>query len=199
MFRFFEKKRQPVEFIVAGLGNPGEKYAATRHNAGFMCVDFICDSLSVKPKKYQFKALTCRADIDGHGVLIIKPQTFMNLSGEAVSEAASFYKLPPEKVVVICDDVSFDAGGMRVRPSGSDGGHNGLKSIAEHLKSENYPRIKLGVGKKPEQYDLADWVLSTLPKADREALSGRFFDAYEALKRIIAGDMQAAQALNRKQ
>lgn len=199
MFRFFEKKRQAVEFIVAGLGNPGAKYEATRHNAGFMCADFICDRLAVKPKKYQFKALTCRAEIEGRGVLIIKPQTFMNESGEAVAEAASFYKIPPERVIVICDDVSFDAGGMRVRPSGSDGGHNGLKSIAGRLKSENYPRIKLGVGKKPEQYDLAAWVLATLPGADREALAERFPDAFEALKRIVCGDMQAAQALNRKQ
>lgn len=197
MFKLFEKKRA-VGFIVAGLGNPGDRYEITRHNAGFMCVDSICEKLGAKPKKYQFKALTCRAEIGGQGVLIMKPQTFMNNSGEAVAEAAAFYKVPPEKVIIICDDVSFDAGGMRVRPSGSAGGHNGLKSIASLLKSEDFPRIKLGVGKKPEEYDLADFVLSALPKNEAAALAQRFPDALEAVERIISGDMQGAQALNRK-
>lgn len=199
MFRFFERKRQAVEYIVAGLGNPGSRYERTRHNAGFMCVDFISERLSVAPKKYQFKALTCRAEINGHGVLIMKPQTFMNNSGDAVAEAASFYKIPPERVIVVCDDVSFDAGGMRVRPSGSAGGHNGLESIIGRLGSEGFPRVKLGVGKKPEGYDLADWVLSMLPEKELDALSCRFPDAFEAVKRITDGDIQAAQALNRKQ
>lgn len=174
MFGFKKKKEfasSGAEFLIVGLGNPGDKYEFTRHNAGFMCVDFLADKLDFKINKLKYKSLLADVDIKGHRCLIMKPQTFMNNSGEAVRDAAQFYKIPPEKVIVIYDDISLDVGRIRVRRKGSDGGHNGIKSIIYHLNSDNFPRIKVGVGKKPAEWeDLADWVLSRFTNDELKTL-----------------------------
>ncbi len=186
----------PVKFIVAGLGNPGKEYENTRHNAGFLTIDYIAEKKGVRVDRVKFKALTATADIGGCGVLLMKPQTFMNLSGEAVGEAARFYKIPPENVIVISDDTTLDVGRLRVRRSGSAGGHNGLKSINEQLASEGYPRIKVGVGQKPHKdYDLAAWVLSAFSTDEQKALAEAYPRAMLGLEKIIAGDIDAAMQI----
>ena len=149
------------EFLVVGLGNPDKKYTLTRHNSGFLCVDELAEKHGFKINKLKFKALIADTVINSHRVIVMKPQTYMNLSGEAVREAVNFYKIPPENVIVIFDDISLDVGKLRIKRKGSDGGHNGIKSIVSCISSNNFPRIKLGVGKKPHpEYDLAAWVLS---------------------------------------
>lgn len=149
------------EYLVVGLGNPGNKYTYTRHNSGFLCLDMLSDKLNIRIDRLKFKSLICDTTINGHRCIVMKPQTFMNNSGEAVRECAAFYKIPAEKVIVIYDDISLDVGKLRIRRKGTDGGHNGIKSIIYHLNSDQFPRIKVGCGKKPHpDYDLADWVLS---------------------------------------
>ncbi len=174
MFGLKKKKEfasSGAEFLIVGLGNPGDKYEFTRHNAGFMCVDFLADKENFKINKLKYKSLLADVDIKGHRCLVMKPQTFMNNSGEAVRDAAQFYKIPPENVIVIYDDISLDVGRIRVRRKGSDGGHNGIKSIIYHLNSDNFPRIKVGVGKKPAEWeDLADWVLSRFTNDELKTL-----------------------------
>lgn len=174
MFGFKKKKEFAsggAEFLIVGLGNPGDKYEFTRHNAGFMCVDFLAEKENFKINKLKYKSLLADVDIKGHRCLIMKPQTFMNNSGEAVRDAAQFYKISPENVIVIYDDISLDVGRIRVRRKGSDGGHNGIKSIIYHLNSDNFPRIKVGVGKKPPEWeDLADWVLSRFTNDELKTL-----------------------------
>ena len=194
---FFKKKiDQPTrapEFLIVGLGNPGRDYEFTRHNSGFLTLDHIAAELDVEIKKFKFKALTGDAEIDGRRCLLMKPQTFMNNSGEAVRDAAAFYKIPPEKIIVIFDDISLPCGKLRIRRKGTDGGHNGIKSIIYHLKSDNFPRIKIGVGAKPDpDYDLADWVLSRFGKDDIELLKHAISKATEALPYIIDGDIEKA-------
>ena len=155
----------PPEFVIVGLGNPGAKYETTRHNTGFMFMDVLADKYDVKLKKIQFKAVTGQTEINGHKCLLVKPQTFMNNSGESVREIVSFYKIPPEKIIVVFDDISLPCGKLRIRRKGSDGGHNGIKSIIYQINSDAFPRIKLGVGEKPHpDYDLADWVLFVFQK-----------------------------------
>ena len=149
------------DYMIVGLGNPGKQYESTRHNAGFICLDLLAEKYSISVKKLKFKSLLGEGRIEGKRCLLLKPQTFMNLSGEAVRDAAEFYKIPPENIIVIYDDISLDPGKLRIRRKGSDGGHNGMKNILYHLKSDGFPRIKVGVGAKPNpEYDLADWVLS---------------------------------------
>ena len=185
----FRKIGGGVKYIVAGLGNPGEKYTFTRHNAGFLALDYIAQTRKFRINSIKFKALTGKCqygEADG-GVFFIKPQTFMNLSGEAVREAAGFYKLPPENIIVIFDDISLPAGKVRVRRNGSDGGHNGIKSVTEHLRSDNFPRIKIGVGGKPHpEYDLADWVTSGFTDDEKKAVFDAFGRVDDALAEIIA-------------
>ena len=182
-----EKSAAP-EFIIAGLGNPGEKYSRTRHNAGFLAADYISQKCGVQLKKLKFKSLCTNARIGEHSVLLLKPETFMNNSGEAIAEAASFYKIPPEKVIVISDDICQAPGRMRIRKSGSAGGHNGLKSIIACLGSENFMRIRIGVGEKPHpEYDLADWVLGQFSRDDMEKLFKIFESVYEACLMLLDG------------
>ena len=181
------------DFLVVGLGNPGEKYTFTRHNAGFLALDYLSQKLSFKISSVKFHALVGSETIMGKKILFMKPQTFMNESGLAVGEACSFYKIPPENVIVIFDDVSFEPGKLRIRRNGSHGGHNGIKSIAAHLSSSNFPRIKLGVGNKPTpEYDLADWVLSKFPKSAQSD----FFSCLEKLEDVlglmVSGDFEKA-------
>ena len=198
IFDLFKKiENQPqggaISHIVAGLGNPGDKYDKTRHNAGFIAIDRLCDSLGVKCDRAKFKALTCEATIGNSRVLIMKPQTFMNLSGEAISEAARFYKIPADKVIVISDDVTLAVGKLRIRAKGSAGGHNGLKSIIEHLGTQEFPRIKLGVGEKPHpDYDMVDWVLGKFPKEDLDTLSKTVESIPGAIASLVQEDITSA-------
>ena len=195
LFKKIEKKTStaPISFIIAGLGNPGAKYASTRHNAGFMAIDYAAEKLGVKIDRAKFHSLVGEADIEGVRVLLMKPETYMNNSGTAIAEAASFYKIPPERVLVLHDEISFDPGIIRIRRKGSAGGHNGLKSIIEHLGSEDFPRVKIGVGKKPRpDYDLADWVLGRMPKEAEELLTARLGDVYSASLLIVGGKIDDA-------
>ena len=197
LFKKIEQKNDtgPVSFIVAGLGNPGQKYEHTRHNAGFMAVDFIAEKYGVRIDRAKYHALTAEVRIEDKRVLLMKPETFMNNSGVAISEAAGFYKIPPERVLVLHDEISFEPGLFRIRRKGSAGGHNGLKSIIEHLPGEDFPRIKLGVGKKPSpDYDLADWVLGRFPSSDEALLAERFDDVAAAVRLIIAGKIDEAMS-----
>ena len=160
---------QGVTWLVVFLGNPGTKYNGTRHNAGFMAADAMAKELNVAINKLRFKALTATVTIGGEKVLLMKPQTYMNLSGEAVGQAAKFYKISPERIIVVSDEVAMPIGKLRIRKSGSAGGHNGLKDIIRHLGTQDFPRIRMGVGAAPHpDYDMADWVLSTFKNKDAE-------------------------------
>jgi PTH1 family peptidyl-tRNA hydrolase len=158
--------QKEVYAIIACLGNPGKEYSQTRHNAGFMFADLLSKKYSFDIKKAKFKSLYGEAVIGGKRVIVLLPQTYMNKSGEAIKEAASFYKIPPERVFVVVDDISFDVGQIRIKRNGSAGGHNGLKNIIEQLGTQTFPRIKVGVGKKPNpEYDLIKWVLADIPSS----------------------------------
>lgn len=175
-----------IEYIICGLGNPGTQYENTRHNAGFMAIDTIAKNKNAEIKKLRFKSLTGDIMLGGVRCLLMKPTTFMNNSGEAVREALSFYKLPPEKLIVIYDDISMDVGRTRIRRKGSDGGHNGIKSIILCTNSDNFPRIKIGVGAKPHpDYNLADWVLSPFLKEQAEALESSLSNAAAAAELMV--------------
>lgn len=190
------KSTQPISFILVGLGNPGDKYTTTRHNAGFMVIDAIAQKYGARIDRARFKALCGECEIAGARVLLMKPQTFMNLSGEAVGEALRFYKIEPKNVIVLSDDISLDCGKLRVRRKGSAGGHNGLKSINEHLGTEEYPRIKFGVGQKPHpDYDLADWVLGSLNPDDLAKVRSTFDTVCQGLEKLIAGDVDGAMSI----
>ena len=192
----FLKTPGSVSWLLVFLGNPGPKYDCTRHNAGFMAGDALAKKLGVSINKLRFKALTASAEINGEKVLLMKPQTFMNLSGEAVGEAARFYKIPPEHVLVVSDEISLPLGKLRVRPKGSAGGHNGLKSIIAHLGSDAFPRIRLGVGAPPHpDYDMADWVLSVFRNQDLEDMRAAADRAGEAVISYITDGPE--RAMNR--
>ena len=183
----------PVEFIICGLGNPGTKYENTRHNAGFMALDTLAEDIKADVKRLKFKSLTADVMINGVHCLLMKPTTFMNNSGEAVTEALNFYKLGTDRLIVMYDDISMDVGRTRIRKKGSDGGHNGIKSIIYLTGSDVFPRIKIGVGAKPHpDYNLADWVLGMFPKEQGEALETAFKNSAEAVKLIVAGKIDEA-------
>lgn len=197
VFDRLSKKDETVggkpEFIIVGLGNPGIDYERTRHNAGFMAMSAIEEKLGVSVNTYKFKAKTAVASVGGRQCLLMKPETFMNLSGEAVSQAMNFYKIPIENVLVIFDDISLEPGNMRIRRKGSAGGHNGIKSIIECCGGEDFPRIKIGVGKKPHpDYDLADWVLGKFSDDDRKKLSEVFDNILPAAELIVQGKISEA-------
>ena len=195
LFKKIEKKEdtRPVTHIIAGLGNPGAEYQKTRHNAGFLAIDHIAERASVKIDRAKFRALTAEAAIGDKRVLLMKPQTFMNSSGEAIGAAASFYKIPPERVIVLHDEISFSPGKMRIRRKGSAGGHNGLKSIIAHLSSEDFPRVKIGVGQKPSpDYDLVDWVLGKFSADDIKAIEGLYENIYDSIALMLEGKIDEA-------
>ena len=174
-------KKVPVSWIVVGLGNPGPKYENTRHNVGFLVADELASRAGERIHKAKHHALTAAVTLGGQGVLLMKPTTYMNLSGEAVGDAARFYKIPADHVLVISDDTDLPQGKLRFRKSGSAGGHNGLKSIIQHLGSDGFPRLKVGVGGKPHpDYDMADWVLGQLKGEDKKVMD-------EAVKRAADG------------
>lgn len=194
LFKKIEKPATgPVSFLVVGLGNPGAEYEHTRHNVGFAAIDDLAEALGTRIDRARFHALTAEVTLGEARGLLMKPTTFMNLSGEAVGEAMRFYKLTPDRLILLCDDISFDPGVLRIRRRGSHGGHNGLKNIIQHLGSEEFCRLKIGVGKKPSpEYDLVDWVLGKLPLEDRKAIAARFADIREAIKLVLAGEIDAA-------
>ena len=197
MSPFFKRKitSGPPEFLIVGLGNPGKKYELTRHNAGFLFADLLADKSGVKINKIQFKAVTASIDLEGHKCLLMKPQTFMNNSGESVREAASFYKIPPERIIIVFDDISLPCGKMRIRRKGSDGGHNGMKSIIYQMNSDAMPRIKLGIGQKPHpDYELADWVLSSFKKDELDALRDAAENACAAAVLMVNGEIEKAMS-----
>ena len=194
------EKRGGAEWIFVFLGNPGPRYEGTRHNAGFMVGEVFAKRLGLRINRARWRALTCTAELAGKKVLFMFPQTLMNLSGEAVGPAAKFYKLPPERVLVFSDEMALPPGSVRVRPSGSAGGHNGLKSVIAALGSENFPRIRLGVGEPPHpDYDTADWVLGAPKGKDAELFAQAAERAADAAECYISeGPERAVNKYNRK-
>jgi len=181
------------EYIIVGLGNPGDKYLTTRHNAGFMAMDYLSQKLNAPIKQIKFKSVIGNAVVGGKNVLLMKPQTYMNHSGEAVKEAMQFYKIPADRVIVLVDDTALAPGRMRLRKNGSAGGHNGLKSLIEHLGTDEFPRIRLGVGEKPhKEYDMADWVLGKMPDTDLKLLFQCLEASFPASELIIEGKFDEA-------
>lgn len=184
------------EFIIAGLGNPGREYEGTRHNAGFMAVDRLAEKQGVRVNKIKFKGTVGDCTLGGRRVLLLKPGTFMNLSGQAVREAMAFYKIPPERTIIIFDDINLPPGKLRVRRKGSDGGHNGMKNIIYLSGSDQFPRVKVGVGQKPHpQYNLADWVLSRFSQEERKALDAALDAACAAVELMVRGEIDKAMNL----
>ena len=204
LFKQIEQSRDAggaISYLIVGLGNPGKEYAETRHNVGFRFVDALAENQSVRIDRAKFQALVADTAVAGHRVLLVKPQTYMNSSGLAVREAADFYKIPPEKILVIYDDISLEPGRVRIRKKGSDGGHNGIKSIIAHLGSDAFPRVKIGVGAKPHKdYDLADWVLGTPSPEAKEKIGATFAPVLQNLGNLLSeteGDFEkAVQACN---
>ncbi|MBQ7218690.1 MAG: aminoacyl-tRNA hydrolase [Ruminococcus sp.] len=196
---FFKAKNDAggsIEYLVVGLGNPGRQYENTRHNAGFIALDYIAEKLSVRVNRIKFKSTVGEAKIAGKRCLLMKPSTFMNLSGQAVTEAMRFYKIPPERVVILMDDISLDVGCIRIRRKGSDGGQNGMKNIIYLSGSDQFPRVKIGIGKKPHpDYDLKDWVLSHFTAKDQKLVGERLPDIMDAVGLIVNDDIDKAMNL----
>ena len=191
----FGRRPAPVSWIAVFLGNPGTRYVNTRHNAGFMTADSIEKNSGIRINRLKFNSLTAVAPLGGIRVFLMKPQTFMNLSGGAVRQAMSYWKVPLCNVAVVSDDVSLPAGKLRIRRSGSAGGHNGLKDIIAKCGGEDFPRIKIGVGAPPNaDYDMADWVLAKLTAADGKLISAAASCAAKALEMIVTGGIEAAMA-----
>lgn len=186
----------PPTHLLVGLGNPGDKYALTRHNAGFLALSHIARERGVRVDRLKFRALIGQSEIAGVRVLLMAPQTYMNLSGEAVRECAAFYKIPPKNILVLSDDVNLEVGRLRVRRGGSDGGQNGLKNIIYHLNSDAFPRIRIGVGSPPHpDYDMADWVLSEFTPGERKIVEGVFELLAGGVEKILGGDIEEAMRL----
>ena len=208
IFELFKKissennaSREPISHVIVGLGNPGAQYLHTRHNAGFLAIDYICNKYGARVNKSAHKGLVGEVTISGKRVLLVKPQTFMNLSGECVRAVLDYYKISPDNLIIIYDDISLDVGRLRVRRDGSAGGHNGIKSILEHLGTKTFPRIKIGVGQKPHpDYDLASWVLSEFKDDELKALEGAFPTVCEGIEKILTSSIDdAMQICNKKQ
>lgn len=192
----FQRKGSGVSWLLVGLGNPGSKYESTRHNMGFLAVDGLARRKGFRFNKLRFRAWTAEWMVNGEKVLVMKPQTYMNLSGESVGEAARFYKIPADHVLVISDDVSLPAGKLRIRGGGSAGGHNGLKNIIQHLGTDRFPRIKVGVGSpRPGEHDMVDWVMGKPMGEDRTAVEDALDRAGEAAKTLITEGID--RAMNR--
>lgn len=187
-------------FIIVGLGNPGKEYVNTRHNAGFMAIDSLADEFGIDVTTKKHKALIGKGTINGYKVVLAKPQTFMNLSGESVRELLDFYKVDETvELIIIYDDITLDVGGIRVRKNGSAGGHNGIKSIIAHVGHQDFRRIRVGIGEKPPKMDLADWVLGHFKKEDEENLKEGIDNAKKALKLLLEDEIdEAMNRFNRK-
>lgn len=186
-------QKSACDWLIVGLGNPGENYARTRHNVGFRAVDVLAGQLGGKIDRAKFRGLFALLPWQGQKLLLLKPQTFMNNSGLSVMDAARFYKLPPERVIVLFDDISLAVGRLRIRADGSAGGHNGIKSIIGGLNSQSFPRVKIGVGAKPHpDYDLADWVLSNFTPDEDKVISAAAGRAADAVLELIQNGVPAA-------
>lgn len=191
-----KKFSSSVEYMVVGLGNPDKKYENTRHNTGFICLDKVAQKFGANVNRIKFKSLVGECTIGGKKVLLMKPQTYMNNSGQAVVEAMNFYKIPAENVVLIFDDISLDVGKMRIRRKGSDGGQNGVKNIIYLSGKDTFPRIKVGIGKKPHpDYDLAKWVLSKFSGDEIKLIDQMADNCCEALPYILEGNVDKAMNL----
>lgn len=194
----FFSKSGGVKWLVVFLGNPGPKYECTRHNAGFMAADALAKDKGIRINRSRFKALTATVELGGESVLLMKPQTYMNLSGEAVIQAVKFYKIAPDHVIVVSDEMSLPIGKLRIRTKGSAGGHNGLKNIIAHLGTDSFPRIRIGVGAPPHpDYDVADWVLSVFRNKDAEEMAEAAKRAAEAVEcYVLHGPERAMNRFN---
>ncbi|MEE1243860.1 aminoacyl-tRNA hydrolase [Frisingicoccus sp.] len=179
-------------YLIAGLGNPTKTYEGTRHNVGFDMIDVLGNKFGIDVTTKKHKALVGRGIIEGMRVILAKPQTYMNLSGESIREIADFYKIEPENIIIIYDDISLDVGRLRIRKKGSAGGHNGIKNIIAHLGTQEFPRIKVGIGEKPEGWDLADYVLSKYSKEEQKALDEASEGVIGAVKLIVMDDIDGA-------
>lgn len=181
------------KYLVVGLGNPGDKYKNTRHNAGFMCIDKMMGKFNVLKEFSKFRGMCSECNMNGKNIVLLKPTTFMNESGRAVSEAVSFYKIPPENTVLVFDDITLPVGKIRIRRNGTHGGHNGVRSIVNLCGGEIFPRVKIGIGKKPgEDWDLADWVLSAFKEDEKDPLENALNNATDAVELIICGKVEEA-------
>ena len=190
------QKNSGESWLIVGLGNPGREYENTRHNVGFRCLDIIADQLNVKVDKLKYQGLYCQTNYKGSKLFLLKPQTYMNLSGRSVLQLSAYFNIPPQRIIVLFDDISLEPGRLRVRANGSAGGHNGIKSIIQEVGSQEFPRVKIGVGAKPHpDYDLADWVLSTFSSLEEKALTVSLENAAKAALTII--DHSVPEAANR--
>ena len=190
------KKTTGENWLIVGLGNPGREYEKTRHNAGFRCIDLLADQLGVKIDKLKFQGLYCQTTYNGSKVFLLKPQTYMNLSGRSVLQLSAYFNIPPQRIIVMFDDISLEPGRLRIRAEGSAGGHNGIKSIIQELGAQNFPRVKIGVGAKPHpDYNLADWVLSAFSANEEKALAVSLENGAKAALAII--DHGVPEAANR--
>ena len=190
---FFQKKSGGVQWLLVCLGNPGKEYANTRHNIGFLAADALEKRTGVKFNKLKYRALTVEVTLGGQRVLVVKPQTYMNLSGEAVKLAGGFYKIPPERILVLYDDVSLPLGKLRIRASGSAGGHNGIKNIIAHLGTDAFPRIKVGVGAPQREDGLVDWVIGSFTASERKVVDAAIERALDAAACVIEKGVSEAQ------
>ena len=190
---FFQKKSGGVQWLLVCLGNPGKEYANTRHNIGFLAADALEKRAGVKFNKLKYRALTGEVTLGGQRVLVVKPQTYMNLSGEAVKLAGGFYKIPPERILVLYDDVSLPLGKLRIRASGSAGGHNGIKNIIAHLGTDAFPRIKVGVGAPQREDGLVDWVIGSFTASERKVVDEAIERALDAAACVIEHGVSEAQ------
>lgn len=179
-------------YIIVGLGNPTREYDKTRHNVGFSVIDVLADRIGIDVSEKKHRALCGKGMLEGQKVILAKPQTFMNLSGESVRAMVDFYKVSPDEVIIIYDDISLEPGQLRIRTKGSAGGHNGIKNIIAHLGTQEFPRIKVGVGEKPKYMDLADYVLSRFSKGEQELMDDAFREAADAVAMMISEGMDAA-------
>lgn len=190
------KRNNNEAWLIVGLGNPGKEYERTRHNAGFRAIDILADKLGVRIDKLKFQGLYCQTNYNGCKLFLLKPQTYMNLSGRSVLQLSAYFNVPPQRIIVMFDDISLEPGRLRIRADGSAGGHNGIKSIIQEVGSQTFPRVKIGVGAKPNpNYDLADWVLSTFSALEEKALAVSLTNAADAALAII--DHGVPEAANR--
>lgn len=192
---FFKKNRAGFDYLVVGLGNPGKKYAYTRHNVGFWALDAFAQRHDIRVTRSRFGALCGDGRVCGARLLLIKPMTYMNLSGTAVESAVTYYKMQPQQVIVVFDDVSLHPGVLRIRADGSAGGHNGVQSILDMLQSDDFARVKIGIGNRPnDRYDLADWVTGLPSSADKKLIEDRMGDVCDALELMVQGKLDLAQS-----
>ena len=192
------QKNSGESWLIVGLGNPGREYEKTRHNAGFRCLDMIADQLNGKVDRLKYRGLYCQTNYKGRKLFLLKPQTYMNLSGRSVLQLSAYFNIPPQRIIVLFDDISLEPGRLRVRGNGSAGGHNGIKSIIQEVGSQEFPRVKIGVGAKPHpEYELADWVLSTFSALEEKALAVSLENSAKAALTIIEqGVPEAANRFN---